>query len=105
MKEEIGLWAIIKETRVDDIGLTDFYNKFFSFPIYRDENLATYKAFGNRKIALSTWNPLRLYTGFKSMSGRLKEKKIEGNYVGEGLVQGGILIFDAKGKLPECHVI
>mmetsp|Transcript_6054 Transcript_6054/g.9175 ORF Transcript_6054/g.9175 Transcript_6054/m.9175 type:complete len:85 (-) Transcript_6054:218-472(-) len=51
-----------------------------------------------RKLKLTTWNPLRLYRGYKDMSKRLKEKTLEGNLVGEGLVQGGIIIFGKDGK-------
>jgi hypothetical protein len=96
---EIPLWAIVKETGVDDDGLMVFHDKYFSkHTIYKDGDRAVYNAMGNRKIGLTTWNPLRLYRGFKEMGGRLKKKDIDGNYVGEGLVQGGVLVFDKEGK-------
>lgn len=98
-KQFFGVWTLIKETGVDDAGLMEFHNKYFKYDTYRDEELAIYKAMGNRKIGLKTWNPFRLYRGFKDLSRRLKEKSIDGNLVGEGLIQGGVLIFDKSGKL------
>ena len=35
----------------------------------------------------------------KDMGNRLSNKNIEGNYVGEGMIQGGILLFDSSGEL------
>jgi len=93
------LFGLVKETGVDDQGLTEFYKDSFNFPLYKDEALVFYNEFyGMRKLKLTTWNPLRLYRGYKDMSKRLKEKTLEGNLVGEGLVQGGIIIFGKDGK-------
>jgi hypothetical protein len=98
--EKFGLWAIVKETSVDDQGLIDFYNKYFTFDIYRDEQLSVYSAMGNRSIfTIRTWNPVRWYRGFQDLSRRLKEKQIQGNLAGEGIIQGGVLIFDRAGTL------
>ena len=35
----------------------------------------------------------------KEMGNRLSNKNIAGNYVGEGMIQGGILLFDSLGEL------
>jgi hypothetical protein len=99
----VPLWGVVKETGVDDEGLLEFYNKYFPFPLFLDENLSIYQGMGNRKIGLRTWNPIRLWRGFRSMGSRLKEKKIEGNLVGEGMIQGGILIFDKEGKIQYAY--
>lgn len=93
-----GLWGLVKETGVDDEGLVEFQTDFFSHPLYRDENKAFYDALGNRKLKLTTWNPFKLWSGMKAMGNRLKEKNIEGNMKGEGLVQGGVIIFGKDGK-------
>lgn len=100
---DVPLWGVVKETGVDDEGLLEFYNKYFTFPLFLDQNLSIYQGMGNRKIALRTWNPLRLWRGFRSMGSRLKEKKIEGNLVGEGMIQGGILVFDKEGKIQYAY--
>ena len=75
------MWGIIKEVGVDDAGLSEFYHKFFQFPLYLDVERQVFQAFGNRRIALTTWNPLRLYRGMKDMGTRLASKNITGNYV------------------------
>jgi hypothetical protein len=98
--DRFGLWAIVKETSVDDLGLIDFYTKYFTFDIYRDEQLSVYSAMGNRSIfAVRTWNPVRWYRGFRDLARRMKDKQIDGNYAGEGIIQGGLLFFDRAGTL------
>jgi hypothetical protein len=93
------LFGVVKETGVDDVGLTAFYEDHFTYPLYKDDGLVFYNVFfGKRSIKLSTYNPVKLYSGYKEMTKRLQEKKLEGNMVGEGMVQGGIVIFDKNGK-------
>lgn len=97
--QQFGLFGIIKEIGVDDEGLLDFYNQYFSYPLYMDASLQFYQALGSRKIfKLTTWNPFRIYRGFKAMSARLQSKPdLKGNYIGEGIIQGGIIVFDSQG--------
>ncbi|KAL7535885.1 hypothetical protein ACHAXR_007781 [Thalassiosira sp. AJA248-18] len=91
------LFGVVKEVGVDDAGLTDFRENFSPYPLYRDEETIFYNALGARKIALKTWNPLRLFRGMRDIGKRLKAKGITGNYKGEGVIQGGIIIFDKNG--------
>lgn len=94
-----GLFGIVKETGVDDEGLAEFYSKSFSYPLYRDEGLVFYNDFFNgKKLSLPSFNPFRLYRGYKEMKTRLDDKGLSGNLKGEGLVQGGIIIFGKDGK-------
>lgn len=96
-----GLFGVVKEVGVDDLGLQDFYNDYFKYPLYKDGSLSFYTALGSRKLGLSTWNPIKIFKIFRGMRAvgkRLAEKNISGNYKGEGLVQGGVIIFDATGK-------
>lgn len=88
----------MKEVGVDDLGLQDFYNDYFKYPLYKDGSLSFYTALGTRKLGLSTWNPIKIFRGMRAVGKRLAEKNISGNYKGEGLVQGGVIIFDATGK-------
>ena len=95
------LFGIVKEVGVDDLGLMEFNEQYFHhLPIYHDVENAIYNAFGKRSIfKLRTWNPLSIYRGFVQIGQRLAQQNITGNYKGEGIVQGGILLFDPKGTL------
>lgn len=91
---------MVKETGVDDEGLTEFKNTYFDFPLYRDVDLATYASFGNKSImAGMTWNPLRIYRGYKEMNKRLKAKNLDGNLKGEGNIKGGIFVLNPDGEV------
>lgn len=79
------------------------FKEHFDYPLYRDENLDFYRAFGDKKITedISLWsllNPFKLYRGMKDMGKRMKEKGLEGNLVGEGLKKGGIIVFGSDGE-------
>jgi len=94
------MFGIIKETGVDDNGLMEFHNDFFSFPLYRDSDLTFYQALGNRKLSLP-WNPITIVKGLfylRGVSNRVSGKKIEGNLTGEGMTKGGVIIFGKDGK-------
>mmetsp|Transcript_12687 Transcript_12687/g.18647 ORF Transcript_12687/g.18647 Transcript_12687/m.18647 type:complete len:134 (+) Transcript_12687:454-855(+) len=98
------LWGVVKEIGVDDEGLTEFYKNSYPFPLYKDDGLVFYNEFyGKRKLKLTTWNPFALYGAYKDMTARLKEKNLEGNLTGEGLVQGGIIIFGKDGKAKYAY--
>ncbi|GKY92237.1 hypothetical protein MPSEU_000194900 [Mayamaea pseudoterrestris] len=101
--KDFALWAIVKETGVDDEGLIEFHDKYFDYPTFKDEERAVYTAFGSRKIGLTTWNPFRLYQGYKDLKKKLKEKNIDGNFKGEGFIQGGLLLFDRDGNLQYSY--
>ena len=96
--EGFGLFGVVKETGVDDEGLAEFHQSYFPYQLYRDKDLFLYKALGQRKARLTTYNPFRLYSGFKSMNSRHKKKKIKGNMKGEGIIQGGVVIFNKDGE-------
>lgn len=91
----IGLFGVIKETAVDDAGLIEFYSKYYPFPLYLDKEKAFYSALGNRKLSIS-WNPLSWYGAISSVRKRHKQKNISGNLKGEGLIQGGVILFSKK---------
>lgn len=95
-KGNINLYGIIKEVGVDTEGLLDFQSKYFNNnEVFLDSDREFYKVLGNKSLLsqpLSSWNPFTLYHDFNSLMGRMKEKKIEGNLKGEGLLKGGLLI-------------
>jgi len=96
--EDFGIFGMVKEINVDDAGLLEFHKKYFPHDIYLDASQQFYKTLGSRKITtLRTWNPLRLWRGYQDMKERITRKNLEGNLIGEGIIQGGIVIFDRHG--------
>jgi hypothetical protein len=60
--------------------------------------LKFYDAFGKGSILDHvSYNPLKIFSGIRAMNKRMKEKNLEGNFVGEGIVTGGLIIFGADG--------
>mmetsp|Transcript_88 Transcript_88/g.147 ORF Transcript_88/g.147 Transcript_88/m.147 type:complete len:233 (-) Transcript_88:250-948(-) len=96
-EKDVGAWAVIKEVGVDDEGLLSLYQNFFNFPFFKDSSMNIYKAMGNRKVGIVP-NPLKIAARYLAIRKRLKEKNIEGNIIGdgEGMVLGGVLIFDVS---------
>lgn len=93
------LFGVVKEIGIDDAGLAKFYNEFYTFPLYRDESLSLYHALGDRQLSfLTSWNPFAIFGQWNSVMSRLKGKDIETNWKGEGIVQGGVILFDSEGK-------
>jgi len=92
---------------VDDDGLSEFQSKFYPRDLYLDSDLAFYKALGDRKLRIplrSLLNPFRAYRTIKEMNARLKARNIEGNLVGEGITQGGVIVFDGEGKVRYAYL-
>jgi len=81
------------------------YNSFTfgSYPLYCDKSYAFYQALGDRKMGLGALlNPFSLFGIVCDAFNRLTSKQISGNVTkGEGIVQGGIIIFDKNGE-PSC---
>lgn len=90
-----GIFGIVKETGVDDEGLRTFQKDYFNRQLYKNDSMEFYQALGNRKVGLRTfWN---FFKQRKALGKRMKSKNIEGNMKGEGLRQGGVIIFDKNG--------
>lgn len=112
--KNLPLFAIIKEVaptgkiRTDEeLGVREFQTKYFDGnPVYIDEQKRFYNALGNRKLlrdTMPTWNPFKLYSAFRKLSKRLKDKPdIEGNFAGEGIVLGGVLVI-GRGEQGVLH--
>lgn len=95
-ENNINLFGVIKEVGVDDEGLADFENKYFNHnDLFLDAEKGFYAALGNKSLTnqrLHSWNPFTLYSDFNKLMGRMKDKGIEGNLKGEGLLKGGLYI-------------
>lgn len=97
------MFGVVKETGVDDEGLRVFHKDHYPYPLYRDEKLDFYTAFGNKTIKdlFSWWSllkPWKIFSSMKAIGRRLKSKNLEGNMVGEGLTLGGIIVFGSDGE-------
>jgi peroxiredoxin len=101
---QVAAWAVIKEVDVDNEGLLTLYQRYFSFPFFRDPKLALYNALGEGKVGIIL-NPFRMVTRYNEIRKRLKEKNIEGNMLGkgEGMILGGVIVFDRRGKIRYAH--
>jgi hypothetical protein len=85
-----------------ELGVGEFQTKYFgNNPVYLDTDKNFYKVLGSRQILsqrLSSWNPFTLWRNFKELMARVKGKGIEGNTVGEGTLQGGLLALNVIPK-------
>jgi len=93
----VPLVAVVKEVGEENLGIGEFQMKYFDGrPVYLDEAKIFYDFLGNRRLSISfgsLLNPVKLYRDFKALQGRLREKNVEGNFAGEGLIQGGLIVF------------
>lgn len=92
------IFGVVKEVGVDDQGLHKFHDQYFPFPLYRDANHSFYKALGYRKVKPSFLETLSYLKKTVSFKKRADEKKITGNFIGEGFIKGGVIIFDKQGE-------
>lgn len=101
-----NLFGLVKEVGVDDAGLSDFHSKYYPYDLYRDEGLVFYNEFlGRRTLGLSSisLNPIKIFRGLRSVSKRIKSKSIDGNLTGEGIVKGGLILFDKNGEAKYAY--
>ena len=93
------MFGIVKETGVDDDGLYKFQNNYFSRPMYKDEEMNFYNFVGSSKIRkMSGMGLLKMIWNIPKSNRRWRQNDIESNLSGEGLIQGGVVIFDKDGK-------
>jgi hypothetical protein len=100
-ENRVAAWAVIKEINVDNAGLLELYQKYFSFPFFLDKKMKIYKAMGKKLI-----NPFKFLNNVKKGAReRISNKGIEGTFIGkgEGLILGGVIIFDAKGAIQYAY--
>lgn len=111
---DVPIVGIVKEPEIEEPvedeaklrGLACFEKDYFCGPLYlSDEARTVYEYLGNRPIF--TWgtlgkallNPFKVRGEIKALGERMKSKKIEGNLVGDGLIQGGVLCIAPDGEL------
>lgn len=88
----------------EELGLGEFQTNYFNnYPVYLDESKSFFQFLGSRSLFRDlkiSWNPFTIYRSFKNIGDRIKSKKLEGNYRGEGLILGGILVLS-----PDAEVL
>ena len=85
----------------EELGVAEFQREYFPYPLYLDEEQGFYEALGSRRITKDpegTWNPLKFFQGLKDIGIRMKDKGIEGNFAGNGLVLGGVFVIDTDAE-------
>lgn len=92
----MSMIGVLKEN-TDPAGIDTFQKSFFPFPLYLDKEMKFYKELGNRKIYSQQWNFFKMFKSYSGLKKRLKMKgNIEGNFKGEGVVQGGVLLISTS---------
>jgi len=98
-EEKACVVGAIKEIDVDNEALIEFYDEYFHFPIYKDAKWDIFKAMGGRRIPL--W---KLLSTFPKMNKRYKQNNIKNvPFGGDIWTQGGVLIFDRKGRVRHVY--
>lgn len=96
--EGFDLFGVVKETGIDNEGLAEFSNNYYGkYPLYCDKSYSLYQALGDRK-AVELPSLFTLFTSFLDAVLRITSKGIRWNAKGEGIVKGGLIIFDNKGN-------
>lgn len=105
-KGEVPIVAVVREvapnSRVKEdtgpkgLGLGEFQTKYFEGqPVYWDEDQAFVKEMGNRMIKFKFkapwWKPWAIWGEIQEGLKKLKDKGVEGNFVGDGVTLGGVL--------------
>ena len=91
--------GVIKETGVDNEGIVDFRKNYFDYQLYCDKAYEFYQALGDRKVGVQfVFNPLAIVDMICNAYSRLTSKGIEGNMLGEGVTQGGLMFFSTTGE-------
>jgi len=93
-----NLVSIVKETGIDDEGLSEFATEYFPHPTYKDQALKFYNALGSGKMSIG-FNPLAMIKLIRDSMKKIKELDVKSyNTKGEGFLQGGWILCDPDGK-------
>jgi hypothetical protein len=103
LTDEVQIIGVVKQVAPvpraptdKELGIDDFQKNYFdNNPIYLDPELDFFKKLGYRSVLnqkWTSWNPFTLWNSYRAMNQRINNKKITGNLVGEGLIQGGIIL-------------
>jgi hypothetical protein len=94
-KGAVNCVGVIKHINVDNNALLDFYENYFTCPIYKDEKWELYHALGNRKISM--WTLIKNIVKMETIYAKKGVKNTP--FGGDIQTQGGVLVFDKSGSL------
>ncbi|XP_060066477.1 prostamide/prostaglandin F synthase-like, partial [Ylistrum balloti] len=85
---------------LEELGLDDFVSgEFFTGDLYLDLKKQCYKDLGFKRLNFLSLFPAILSKVSRDAMNKAKKEKIDGNFKGDGMQNGGILIVAAGGKL------
>jgi len=91
------LRSIVKETGIDDEGLKEFITEYFPYVCYKDQDRVFYKNLGSGTMSLG-FNPMNMIKLIMNSKKMMKDFNVSSwNTKGEGLLQGGWILFDTDG--------
>jgi hypothetical protein len=89
----------------EELGVAVYHEKYFSVDnsLYVDPSMGFYNAFGRKNISSQlTWNPFVIL--WKIITTPFRYLSVQGNLVGEGSIQGGLLVIQPEGPRLAYHV-
>lgn len=100
----LKVFAIVKETGIDDEGLREFHNEYFKHSTYKDQQRVFYNALGSGKISVG-FNPLGFIKMIQDSFKRIKELGIKSyNMKGENCRRSLFpTIYKIDHNLITCH--
>jgi hypothetical protein len=98
--ENVALVGVVKGNSTEEDNLIEFSRDYFKYEIYSDDKWLTYKLMGNRSIRM-----VDVFKGILPSLNRHPRKGIVNriSLTEDGVVQGGILVFDHTGDLKYCY--
>ncbi|KAJ8601302.1 hypothetical protein CTAYLR_007222 [Chrysophaeum taylorii] len=92
------------------LGVGEFQRDYFKNDLFLDEERDFYAYLGNRKLITlrsalgALLRPDKFYRGLRAVNQRVEAKGIDGNMVGEGLTQGGVLVVAPDGQVRYTYL-
>lgn len=87
----LKIFAIVKETGIDDAGLNEFYDEYFKYPTYKDHERVFYTALGSGTVSFG-FNPLGIIKLIQDSFKRMKELGVK-SYNMKGACVGLLFCF------------
>lgn len=84
---------------LEELGVDEFVKgEFFKGELFIDTKQQCYKALGFRRMNIFNVFPSIFSKSSRNAMSKAKEEKIDGNFKGDGMQNGGVLVVSAGGK-------